>query len=102
MSLIRSGEQGDNTTIFFYLKNDESGKYSAKLKKYLEDPGYYDFQDETSDVIEIELPKLLSPASCDGSSPHHGLRIPAGWGLYAGLTNAVNNPLVVVATGGDY
>lgn len=52
--------------------------------------------------IQVKLPKTLSPASCVPASPNQMLKIPAGWELRAALTNAIANPIIVTAFGGNY
>ncbi len=51
--------------------------------------------------IEVQLPRILSPASQTPATPNRGLRLPAGYALYAALGTAVAG-VIVAATGGDY
>ncbi len=52
--------------------------------------------------IEIQLPRILSPASQTPATPNRGLRLPAGYALYAALGTAVAAGAIVTVTGGDY
>ena len=102
---IRISRSGDhpNTAIYLFLKSDESSDYVVWTRLLMEDPGSFDPEDNVySTPVSVPLHKLLSPASCDGTSPHLGLRIPPGFGLYAGVTVATSNPFILIAMGGDY
>lgn len=51
--------------------------------------------------IEVQLPRILSPASQTPATPNRGLRLPADYALYAALGTATAG-VIVTATGGDY
>jgi hypothetical protein len=51
--------------------------------------------------IEVQLPKILSPASLTPATPNRGLRLPADYALYAALGTATAG-VIVTATGGHY
>ncbi|MBW4674672.1 MAG: hypothetical protein KME52_11780 [Desmonostoc geniculatum HA4340-LM1] len=52
--------------------------------------------------IEVQLPRILSPASQTPATPNRGLRLPANYALYVALGTAVTSGVIVTATGGDY
>jgi hypothetical protein len=87
--------------VWFFLKGPEIGLDYTVCggQQMLAESSYV--VDEPN-AFSVLLWKLLSPASCDGSSPHKGLRLPPESELYVGLSVAVASPFVVVATGGDY
>ncbi|MFN6460853.1 MAG: hypothetical protein RMZ41_003270 [Nostoc sp. DedVER02] len=91
---------------------------ASPLRIFLKPPGSteYIFRSETSLTsvsgsnnttaiagypIEVQLPRILSPASQTPATPNRGLRLPAGYALYAALGTA-NAGVIVTATGGDY
>ncbi len=51
--------------------------------------------------IEVQLPRILSPASLTPATPNRGLRLPPDYALYAALGTATAG-VIVTATGGDY
>jgi hypothetical protein len=51
--------------------------------------------------IEVQLPRILSPASLTPATPNRGLRLPTDYALYAALGTATAG-VIVTATGGDY
>lgn len=59
---------------------------------------------ETLGTISVELPlyKTCSPVSCDSAKPYRVLRLPPGYSIYLGLSQAVVPKIMVVATGGNY
>jgi hypothetical protein len=52
--------------------------------------------------VQIILPATLSPASPESDLPNRLLRLPSGWELRAALSDAIANPIIVTAFGGNY
>lgn len=100
--IVRSGNH-PQTSVYFYLKNDTDLDYVICAGLNLPEVTNYDVDNlSNAPSTSVQLWKLLSPASCDADKPHTGLRLPPDTGLYAGLTNAVSNPIICIALGGDY
>lgn len=89
------------TVVFFFLSGPNiSMNYGYCGEKAIAEKTNYTPADDTA--YGVSLWRLLGPASCDAANPHRGLRLPPESTLYAGLTAAVSEPLLIVAMGGDY